>query len=534
MDKINQRIAEELGVAPGQVAAAVELLGEGSTVPFIARYRKEKTGGLDDTQLRKLEERLGYLRELEDRRALVLKSDRRASASSRPSSPRSINGAATKVELEDLYAPFKPKRRTKAQIAREAGLEPLSEALLKNPSLDPEAEAAKFIDAGKGVADAKAALEGARHILIERIAETPDAGRRLARMAVDRGRPDIRRAQGQERGRREVLRLFRVRPAHQGHAVASRARHAARHATRVSSTSISTLRTRRASRIRPRRASSRLRHRRSWAPGRRVARRDRAARVEGQARRIAALRSADAAKGARRRRGDRRVLQQPEGSAARGAGGPAHDHGSRSRHPHRRQGRRRRPDRQGRRHDDDLPARAQARLAGLARHAGVAVHEAQGGHHQRRQRHGRARDRQARRRADGQDAGAQADQGDGVGGRRLGLFGFRAGSQGVSRSRRHPARCGVDRAAAAGSAGRARQDRAQGHRRRAISARRRPERSRALARCCGRGLRQLSRRRRQHGVGAAAGARVGPQPDACLQHRRLPRRERRLQDARRR
>ena len=138
MDKINQRIAEELGVAPGQVAAAVELLGEGSTVPFIARYRKEKTGGLDDTQLRKLEERLGYLRELEDRRATGPEDDRRASASSRPELARSINGAATKVELEDLYAPFKPKRRTKAQIAREAGLEPLSEALLKNPSLDPE------------------------------------------------------------------------------------------------------------------------------------------------------------------------------------------------------------------------------------------------------------------------------------------------------------------------------------------------------------------------------------------------------------
>ena len=172
MDKINQRIATELGVAPGQVAAAVELLGEGSTVPFIARYRKEKTGGLDDTQLRKLEERLGYLRELEDRRATVLKTIEEQGKLT-PELARAINGAATKVELEDLYAPFKPKRRTKAQIAREAGLEPLSESLLKNPALDPEAEATKFIDAGKGVADAKAALEGARHILIERIAETP-------------------------------------------------------------------------------------------------------------------------------------------------------------------------------------------------------------------------------------------------------------------------------------------------------------------------------------------------------------------------
>lgn len=172
MERINQRIATELGVAARQVAAAVELLGEGATVPFIARYRKEKTGGLDDTQLRRLEERLGYLRELEERRATVLKTVEGLGKLT-PELQRAIDGAATKIELEDIYAPFKPKRRTKAQIAREAGLEPLGEALLKNPALDPEAEAAKFIDAGKGVADVKAALEGARHILIERIAETP-------------------------------------------------------------------------------------------------------------------------------------------------------------------------------------------------------------------------------------------------------------------------------------------------------------------------------------------------------------------------
>jgi protein Tex len=172
MDKINQRIATELGVSPQQVAAAVELLGEGSTVPFIARYRKEKTGGLDDTQLRKLEERLGYLRELEDRRATVLKTIEGLGKLT-PELARAINGAATKIELEDLYAPYKPKRRTKAQIAREAGLEPLGDALLNNPALDPETEARKFVDAEKGVADAKAALEGARYILIERIAETP-------------------------------------------------------------------------------------------------------------------------------------------------------------------------------------------------------------------------------------------------------------------------------------------------------------------------------------------------------------------------
>src|SRR5918996_1652380 len=138
MDKINQRIATELSVAPGQVAAAVELLGEGATVPFIARYRKEKTGGLDDTQLRKLEERLGYLRELEDRRATVLKTMSEQGKLT-PELAKAISAAETKVALEDLYAPFKPKRRTKAQIAREAGLEPLADALVKNPMLLPEA-----------------------------------------------------------------------------------------------------------------------------------------------------------------------------------------------------------------------------------------------------------------------------------------------------------------------------------------------------------------------------------------------------------
>src|SRR5262245_12522128 len=172
MDKINQRIATELSVGVGQVAAAVELLGEGATVPFIARYRKERTGGLDDTQLRKLEERLGYLRELEDRRATVLKSIEEQGKLT-PELTRAINDADTKVALEDLYAPYRPKRRTKAQIAREAGLEPLADALLANPALMPDAEAAKFVNDEKGVADAKAALDGARYILIERIAEEP-------------------------------------------------------------------------------------------------------------------------------------------------------------------------------------------------------------------------------------------------------------------------------------------------------------------------------------------------------------------------
>jgi uncharacterized protein len=172
MDKINSRIAGELGVKMDQVRAAVDLLAEGATVPFIARYRKERTGGLDDTQLRKLEERLGYLKELEDRRGVVLKSITEQGKLT-PELSQAIAAADSKVALEDLYAPFKPKRRTKAQIAREAGLEPLLEALIANPALSPEAEAARFVNTDKGVPDAKAALDGARHILVERIGEAP-------------------------------------------------------------------------------------------------------------------------------------------------------------------------------------------------------------------------------------------------------------------------------------------------------------------------------------------------------------------------
>ena len=170
MISIAQRIAEELGVRQPQVQAAVALLDEGSTVPFIARYRKEVTGSLDDTQLRHLEERLRYLRELEERRAAILASiDEQGKLS--PELAREINGADTKTRLEDLYLPYKPKRRTKGQIALEAGLGPLADSLFDDPTQDPEALAAGFVSAEQGVADVKAALEGARYILMERFAE---------------------------------------------------------------------------------------------------------------------------------------------------------------------------------------------------------------------------------------------------------------------------------------------------------------------------------------------------------------------------
>jgi uncharacterized protein len=169
---IAHTIAAEIGAQTAQALAAIALLDEGASVPFIARYRKEVTGGLDDTQLRNLETRLTYLRELEDRRATVLASieeQGKLSAELRAE----IEAADSKARLEDLYLPYKPKRRTRAQIAREAGLEPLADGLLADPVQVPEVYAAGFVDAGKGVADAKAALDGARAILMERWGEDP-------------------------------------------------------------------------------------------------------------------------------------------------------------------------------------------------------------------------------------------------------------------------------------------------------------------------------------------------------------------------
>ncbi|KAI3602443.1 Transcription accessory protein (S1 RNA-binding domain) [Cupriavidus necator H850] len=175
--KIVSLIAAELSVQPRQVAAAVALLDEGATVPFIARYRKEVTGNLDDTQLRNLEERLLYLRDMEDRRAAILASIQEQGKLT-PELQAAIEAAETKQTLEDLYLPYKPKRRTRAQIARECGLEPLAQALLADPTLDPQAEAAKYVNgnptADGGVPDVKAALDGARDILSEQFGETAE------------------------------------------------------------------------------------------------------------------------------------------------------------------------------------------------------------------------------------------------------------------------------------------------------------------------------------------------------------------------
>ncbi|EYT82855.1 transcription accessory protein, partial [Streptomyces sp. Tu 6176] len=194
---IEGRIAEELGVRERQVKAAVELLDGGSTVPFIARYRKEATETLDDAQLRTIEERLRYLRELEDRRAAILESVREQGRLTDELEAR-IRGAETKARLEDIYLPFKPKRRTKAQIAREAGLEPLADGLLGDPGVEPSAAAAAFVDADKGVADPQAALDGARAILTERFSEDADLIGELRERMWTRGRLAAKVREGKE------------------------------------------------------------------------------------------------------------------------------------------------------------------------------------------------------------------------------------------------------------------------------------------------------------------------------------------------
>lgn len=197
LGSIESRIAEELGVRERQVKAAVELLDGGSTVPFIARYRKEATESLDDAQLRTLEERLRYLRELEERRTAVLDSVREQGKLTGELEAQ-IRAADTKARLEDIYLPFKPKRRTKAQIAREAGLEPLAEGLLGDPSVEPQAAAAAFVDAERGVADAQAALDGARAILTERFSEDADLIGELRERMWGRGRLAAKVKSGKE------------------------------------------------------------------------------------------------------------------------------------------------------------------------------------------------------------------------------------------------------------------------------------------------------------------------------------------------
>lgn len=197
MTNIALTIATELGVKESQVASAVALLDEGATVPFISRYRKEATGGLDDTQLRNLEERLRYLREMEERRDVILKSIGEQGKLT-PELEGAIRTADTKTRLEDLYLPYKPKRRTKAQVAREAGLEPLALSLYQDPTLTPDVTAAAFVDAEKGVADIKAALDGAKHILMEQFGEDAELLGKLRQFLLENALITAKVGEGKE------------------------------------------------------------------------------------------------------------------------------------------------------------------------------------------------------------------------------------------------------------------------------------------------------------------------------------------------
>ncbi|KJY90650.1 RNA-binding transcriptional accessory protein [Pseudoalteromonas piscicida] len=197
MSNITQRLATELNAREQQVNAAISLLDEGATVPFIARYRKEVTGGLDDTQLRLLEQRLGYLRELDERREFILKTiDEQGKLTAELNAE--IQAADSKTVLEDLYLPYKPKRRTKGQIAIEAGLEPLADALFADPTLNPEQQATPFIDESKGVSDTKAALDGAKFILMERFAEDAKLLAKLRAHLKDNAQIEARVIAGKE------------------------------------------------------------------------------------------------------------------------------------------------------------------------------------------------------------------------------------------------------------------------------------------------------------------------------------------------
>ncbi|WIG81325.1 RNA-binding transcriptional accessory protein [Photobacterium damselae] len=196
-NSINQLIASELNVRLEQINAAVSLLDDGNTVPFVARYRKEVTGGLDDTQLRNLESRLGYLRELDDRRKVILKSISEQNKLT-PQLEVEINQADSKTRLEDLYLPYKPKRRTKGQIAIEAGIEPLADLLWQHPDTDPEVAAHNHIDADKGFADTKAVLDGARAILMERFAEDAALLEKIRRHLTEQAELTSRVVDGKE------------------------------------------------------------------------------------------------------------------------------------------------------------------------------------------------------------------------------------------------------------------------------------------------------------------------------------------------
>ena len=356
---INRQIAEELGVREQQVEATVTLLDGGATVPFVARYRKEITGALDDAQLRTLEERLNYLRELEERRTAILNSVREQGKLD-AALEAAILAADSKGRLEDIYLPFKPKRRTKAEIAREAGLEPLAELLLTQPENDPQVVAAPFVDAEKQVADVAAALDGARAILVERFAEDADLIGALREQMWSSGLMTSTVRKGKKTEGEKFKDYFDFsEPLHKA-AVASHPGDVPRREGRDPRPADAARAGRR--RRRPRSARyetedhAALRHFRSGPPRRQMADGDRALGLAHQDPGASQHRSADAAVERGRAGSGARVRLESARPAAGGAGRRARHHGARSRLPLRRQGRGRRCHRQGGGDHGDLSA----------------------------------------------------------------------------------------------------------------------------------------------------------------------------------
>ena len=370
---IEHRIAIELGVRPSQVVAAIGLLDEGATVPFISRYRKEATDGLDDTQLRNLEERLTYLRDLEERRAAILSSIAEQGKLT-PELKAEVEDAETKQRLEDLYLPYKQKRRTKAQIAREAGIEPLAQALLEDPNLTPEEEAGKFLNPDAGFADAKAVLDGARQILMEKFAEDAELLGSLRDYLKEHGRLRSTVVEGKEtegakfRDWFDFAEPIASMPSHRALALVARAQR--RFPQRRTGARFGTRHRQPQTRPQPLRTAHRrpLWHQDAKPPGRQVAGRYRALDLEGQGLHAPRTRTGGRTARARRRGGHPHLRQEPERPAARRPRRPARHHGHRPRHPHRLQGRRRRRHRQAARHRHHLPARAAQRLGRLDVH----------------------------------------------------------------------------------------------------------------------------------------------------------------------
>src|SRR5262245_6315180 len=533
---IDGRIAQELGVREAQVAAAAALLDEGATVPFIARYRKEATGGLDDAQLRTLEERLRYLRGLEERRTVILNSIREQGKLD-DKLEAAIRAADSKGRLEDIYLPFKPKRRTKAEIAKEAGLEPLADLLLGDASKDPAVAAAKFVNAEKNVADANAALEGARAILIERFAEDADLIGSLREEVWSAGRLTAKVRDGKkEVGAKfadyfdfsedlskapahRILALFRAQKEEvidiaiesENKVTASpnstspyearimRRFNIADRGRPADKWLIDTARAAWRSKIEPHLGIDlRLR---LWQAAEEEAVRVFAANLRDLL--LAAPAGARATMGLDPgyRTGVKVAVANATGKGVATSVGYPHE-----------------PERQG-----NAAAAAMERGAG---NPGQARQETQRRADLDRERHRLARNRQARDRV-GEASGRAEDVEDRrVGGGRLGLFRLRLCVAGTARARRDAARRGVDRATAAGPARRARQDRSEIHRRRPVSARCERVEALALARRSGGRLRQRGRGRSQHRLCPTAGARLRHRRGAGTEHHPASRRER--------